>query len=167
VRGRVAKSGCRRGPARWLVITQIDPHSSVSLSSHLSCSFSSCETAKRRSGSVEFVTLLSFFSSIDRHRYHRYAIGFLTRSSSRPLASVYNYVWYCNIGAARFGWWAVFILKAEILLLYHSSSADIPEMGKKDGIFRRVTRGRFKPKIALARIKLLAVSLSLNCKLVF
>lgn len=37
------------------------------------------------------------------------------------------YVWYCNIGAERFGWCDEFILKADKLLLYHSSSADIPE----------------------------------------
>lgn len=62
---------------------------------------------------------------------HKYNVRPLTRPSSCPPASVYNYVWYCNIGAARFGWWAVFILRAEMLLLYHSSSADIPETERR------------------------------------
>lgn len=63
-------------------------------SSHSFSSSSFCETAKRRSGFVEFVTLLTLFpppiATIGSD--HRYAIGFLTKSSSRPLASVYNYV---------------------------------------------------------------------------
>lgn len=53
-----------------------------------------------------------------------------------PDLSVYSaflilfYVWYCNIGAAKFAWWLEFIRNADRLLLYHSSSADIPKKKK-------------------------------------
>lgn len=42
------------------------------------------------------------------------------------------YDWYCNMGAVdRLGWCELFIRRAERLLLYHSSSADIPARGVK------------------------------------
>lgn len=44
--------------------------------------------------------------------------------------SYINYVWYCSIGADRFGWCELFIRRADRLLLYHSSSADIPAKEK-------------------------------------
>lgn len=40
--------------------------------------------------------------------------------------SIFNYVWYCSIGADKFGWCELFIRRADKLLLYHSSSADMP-----------------------------------------
>lgn len=111
--------------ASRLAVTQIDHHPCFCF---YLLPFFVCETAKRRSGFVDLVILpLLFFFPRHHDRFdHKYDIRFLTRSLNRLPASVYNYVWYCNMGAARFGWWAVFILRAEMLLLYHSSSADIP-----------------------------------------
>lgn len=156
----VTKSGCRRGSVSRLAIMQIDPRFCFP-SSHFF--FFLLLSAKRqnvdRASSGSFILLSVCISSIDRLD-HRYVIGFLTRPSSCPLASVYNYVWYCNIGAARFGWWAVFILRAEMLLLYHSSSADIPKTGK-DGIFRQTNRA-YISSLELRQLGLSGLTVSLS-----
>jgi len=125
MRGSVTKSGCWCSRTSWLTIMQIDP--SMFLFSFFLSFFAFF--AKRGEMLIELYQSRHFIASLRWHGRlnYKYAIEFLTRSSSRLLASVYNYVWYCNIGAARFGWWAVFILRAEMLLLYHSSSADIPK----------------------------------------
>lgn len=122
-----AKSGCRCGCAK-----PIGGNANgiiIRISAFISCLFrlQNGETSIGLCRSRHSPHLFLFPRHHDRFD-HKYDIGFLTRPLNRPPASVYNYVWYCNMGAARFGWWAVFILRAEMLLLYHSSSADIPEM---------------------------------------
>lgn len=109
--------------------------------------------------SISSKRIIHFFLNISLIRSKISIVGFPTKSSSHPFASVYNYVWYCNIGAAKFGWWAVFILRAEILLLYHSSSADIPEIQR---FLDKLYRIRMRNFTLVLDRKLINIDINLN-----